>query len=116
VIVLAATVVALASAFDGCLLDCHAHARNVQTTAHAHCHPAPAQQASVRWQADSRCHHDHSAGAAEGAARSRFDSRVVGIVASWAADPHRPAISILSVPRSIGRHTAPTVSLAPLRV
>jgi hypothetical protein len=117
-IVLVTTVMALASAFDGCLLDCHALARvrTVQTTAHAHCHTVPAQQAPVGWQADPTCHHDHSVGAAESAARNRLDSRLLGVVVSPATDPDRSVVSIVPVIPSTANRSGPTVALIPLRV
>jgi len=109
---------AVAGAFDGCLLDCHAQApvKKLQVTAHAHCHPAPAQQASVRWQADSACHHDHTSAAAESTSRNRLESRILGIVVSLATHPDRLAISIVPVARSIDGWSAPTLDLVPLRI
>src|SRR5258706_11614067 len=87
-IVLVMTVTVLASALDGCLIDCHPQAPAAGAEAHAHCHApalssvegpalssvegAPPQQAGSRWQADPTCHHDHTAAAAESTVRIRL--------------------------------------------
>jgi hypothetical protein len=117
-IVLVAIVTALAGAFDGCLLDCHAQSPvlDVQATAHSHCHPAAAQQAGARWQADPTCHHDHASAAAESAARNRLDSRVLGVVVSPATQLDRSVVSTVPDMRSTADRSGPMVALIPLRV
>jgi hypothetical protein len=119
-------VTALASAFDGCLLDCHTQAPpSVGGEAHAHCHPAPPQQTGVpstelragRWQADPTCHHDHTAAAAESAVRIRLESRPLGVVASLQTLSTRPLVSISPVAGgSTTDRSEPAVALVPLRV
>jgi hypothetical protein len=127
VIVLAVT--ALASAFDGCLMDCHPQAAAAGTEVHAHCHPpalssvegVPPQQAGVpstgRWQADPTCHHDHTTATAESAVRIRVESQRLGVTASPQPLSTRPLVSISAVAsRSTADRPGPTVALAPLRV
>jgi hypothetical protein len=114
VVVMAVT--ALASAFDGCLIDCHPHAAASETAAHAHCHAAPPQQAGSRWQADPTCHHDHAAAAAESTVRIRLDSRPLGVAVSLQT-LSRPLISISPVAgRSITDRSGPALAIVPLRV
>jgi hypothetical protein len=125
-IALVTTVTTLAGAFDGCLLDCHASApvQDTQATAHAHCRPAPAQQAGLastelragRWQTDPACHHDHTSAAAESTAHTRLDSRTLGILASFEWHPDRPVASTLPVMRSTVDGSAPATDCIPLRI
>jgi hypothetical protein len=124
-IVAVMAVTALASALDGCLLDCQPQAPASGTEAHAHCHPpalsavegAPLQQAAGRWQADPTCHHDHTAAAAESAVRVRLDSQPLDAVASLQMFSVRPLVSISPlVERSTPDRTGPAVALVPLRV
>ena len=124
-IVVVMAVTALASALDGCLMDCHPQAPAAATEAHAHCHPpalssvegAPSPQAAARWQADPACHHDHTAAAAESAVRIRIDSQPLGVVASLQMLSVRPLVSISPVfRRSTPDRSGPTVALVPLRV
>jgi hypothetical protein len=124
-IVVVMAVTALASAFDGCLLDCHPQAPAAAAKAHAHCHqpvlsavegPSP-QQARSRWQVDPTCHHDHTAAAAESALRTRLDSRPLGVTASLQALSVRPLVSISPLAgRSTPDRTGPAVALVALRV
>ena len=118
-IVVALTVTALASAFDGCVMDCHTQApATVAAEAHTHCHPAPERQAGVRWQADPTCHHEHpTVAAAESAVRIRLDSRPLGVAASFQALSVRPLVSISPVTRTSTRDCSGlAVALVPLRV
>ncbi len=116
-IVIVMAVIALASVFDGCLIDCHPHVAASETAAHAHCHPAPPQQAGSRWQANPTCHHDHTAVAAESALRTRLDSRPLGVAASLQTPSVRPLISISPVARrSITDRSGPALAIVPLRV
>ena len=117
-IVVVMAVTALASAFDGCLIDCHPHAAASETAAHAHCHAAPPQQAGSRWQADPTCHHEHpTVAAAESAVRIRLDSRPLGVAASFQALSVRPLVSISPVTRTSTRDCSGlAVALVPLRV
>jgi hypothetical protein len=132
-IVVVMAVTALASALDGCLMDCHPQAPAAGPVAHAHCHPpalssvegAPPQQAGTpstqrgarRWQADPTCHHDHAAAAAETAVRIRVDSRPLGVAASLQTLSVRPLVPISPVVRrSTSDRSAPAVPLVPLRV
>ena len=116
-IVVVMAVTALASAFDGCLMDCHPQAQASGTAAHAHCHPAPPQQAGARWQADPTCRHNHTAAAAESAVRIRLDSQPRDVVASLQTLSVRPLVSISPVAgRSTPDRTGPAVALVPLRV
>jgi hypothetical protein len=116
-IALVMIVASLAGAFDGCLLDCHPQSPAVDARAHTHCHPVPANQSAVRWQADSTCHHNHTAAAAESAVPTRLDSRPLGIVPS----PQTFAIGCLTqspsrATPSTAARSGPTVALVPLRV
>jgi len=115
-VVLAVT--ALGGAFDGCLMNCHAQALAAAgTQAHAHCHPAPSQQAGVRWQADPTCRHDHAVSAAESVVRPRLDSRPLGVVALLQTLAVRPLAPLSSVAgQSTADPSRPTVALVPLRV
>ena len=116
-IVVVMAVTALASAFDGCLMDCHPQAHASGIEAHAHCHPASPQQAGVRWQADPTCHHDHTVAAAESAVRTRLDSRPFGVTASLQTLSVRPLISISPLAgRSTPDRPGPAVAFVPLRV
>jgi hypothetical protein len=116
-IVVVMAVTALASAFDGCLMDCHPQAPAAGTEAHAHCHPAPPQQAGIRWQADPTCHHDHTAAAAESAVSIRLELRPLGVAASLQTLSVRPLISISPVARrSITDRSGPALAIVPLRV
>ena len=117
-VVLVTSIVVLSSALDGCLLDCHAgqRGRDVQATAHAHCHPPPSQHTRTGWQADPTCHHDHATAAAEGTARNRLDSRELGVFASLALHPDRPVTSIPPATRSIANRSTPAADFLPLRV
>jgi hypothetical protein len=132
-IVAVMAVTALASAFDGCLMDCHPQAQASAAEAHAHCHPpalssvegpalssaegASPQQAGARWQADPTCRHDHTAAAAESAVRTRLDSRPLGVTASLQTLSVRPLVSISPLAgRSTPDRTAPAVARVPLRV
>jgi len=117
-VVLVTFIVVLSSALDGCLLDCHAEQRgqDVQASAPAHCHPAPSQHTRTGWQADPTCHHDHATAAAEGTARSRLDSRELGVFASFALHPDRPVASIPPATRSIANRSTPAADFLPLRV
>jgi hypothetical protein len=124
-IVIVMVVTALASVFDGCLIDCHPQAPASGTDTHAHCHPAalssaegaPLQQTSLRWQADPACHHDHTAVAAESAVRTRLDSRPLGVTASLQTLSVRPLVSISPLAgRSSPDRSGPAVALVPLRV
>ena len=122
-IVLVMTGTALASALDGCLIDCHPQPV-AGAEAHAHCHPpAPSSveggppQAGMQWRADPTCHHDHTAAAAESAVRMRIDSQRLGVVVSLQTLSVRPLASIsLVARRSPTDRSGPTVALAPLRV
>lgn len=117
VIVVVMAVTALASAFDGCLMDCHPQAPAAGTEAHAHCHPVPPQQAGIRWQADPTCHHDHTAAAAESAVSIRLELRPLGVAASLQTLSVRPLISISPVARrSITDRSGPALAIVPLRV
>ena len=117
-VVLVTSIVVLSSALDGCLLDCHAgqRGRDVQASAHAHCHPPPSQHTRTGWQADPTCHHDHATAAAEGTARNRLDSREFGVFASFALHPDRPVASIPPATRSIVNRSTPAADFLPLRV
>jgi hypothetical protein len=117
-VVLVMSVVALSSALDGCLLDCHAHQReqDVQASAHAHCHAATSENTGIRWQADPTCHHDHAAAAVESSARNRLDSRELGVLASFVLHPDRPVASNPPIIRPIGSRSAPVADFRPLRV
>jgi hypothetical protein len=117
-IVVVMAVIALASAFDGCLMDCHTQApAAVRAEAHAHCHPLPPQQAGLRWQADPTCHHDHTAAAAESAVRIRLDLRPLGITASLRTLSVRPLVSSSPVSRrSTTDRSGQAVALVALRV
>jgi hypothetical protein len=116
-VVLVTFIVVLSSVLDGCLLDCHPERGNdVQASAHAHCHPAPPQHTRTGWQADPTCHHDHATAAAEGTARSRLDSRELGVFASFALHPDRPVASIPPAARSIANRSTPAADFLPLRV
>lgn len=124
-IVVVMAVTALASAFDGCLMDCHPQAQASRAEAHAHCHPpalssvegASPQQAVARWQADPACHHDHTAAAAESALRTRLDSRPLAVAASLQTLSVSPLVSISPLAgRSTRDRTGPALALVPLRV
>ena len=117
-VVLVTTIVVLSSALDRCLLDCHAgqRGRDVQASAHAHCHPPPSQHPGTGWQADPTCHHDHATAAAESIARNRLDSRELGVFASFALHPDRPVASIPPATRSIANRSTPAADFLPLRV
>jgi hypothetical protein len=117
-VVLVTSIVVLSSALDGCVLDCHAgqRGRDVQASAHAHCHPPASQHTGAGWQADPTCHHDHGTAAAEGTARNRLDSRELGVFASFALHPNRPVTSIPPTTRSIANRSTPAADFLPLRV
>lgn len=117
-VVLVTSIVVLSSALDGCVLDCHAgqRGRDVQASAHAHCHPPPSRHTGAGWQADPTCHHDHGTAAAEGTARNRLDSREFGVFASFALHPDRPVTSIPPATRSIANRLTPAADFLPLRV
>ena len=124
-IVVVMAVTALASALDGCLMDCHPQAPAAGTEVHAHCQPpalssvegAPRQQAGVRWQADPTCHHDHTAAAAESAVRIRIDSPPLGVVASAPTLSVPPLVPISPVSRqSTPDRSGPTIAIVPLRL
>ena len=132
-VVLVMTVTALASALDGCLVDCHPQAPAAVTEAHVHCHPPalsavegpalssvegpPAQQTGAHWQADPTCHHDHTAAAAESAVRIRIDSQRLGVVVSPLTLCVRPPVSIsLVARRSPTDRSGPALAIVPLRV
>ena len=117
-VVLVTSIVVLSSALDGCVLDCHAgqRGRDVQASAHAHCHPPPSRHTGAGWQADPTCHHDHGTAAAEGTARNRLDSREFGVFASFALHPERPVTSIPPATRSIATRSTPAADFLPLRV
>jgi hypothetical protein len=117
-VVLVTSIVVLASALDGCLLDCHAgqRGRDVQASAHAHCHPPPSQHPGTGWQADPTCHHDHATAAAESIARNRLDSRELGVLASFVLRPDPPVTATPLVIRSIANRSTPAADVIPLRV
>jgi len=117
-VVLVTSIVVFSSVLDGCLLDCHAaqRGRDVQASAHAHCHPAPSQHTGPGWQADPTCHHDHTTAAAESIARNRVDSRELGVLASFVLHPDRPVASIPPATRSLANRSTPAADFLPLRV
>ena len=118
IVVLVTSIVALSSALDRCLLDCHAgkRGRDVQASAHAHCHPPPSQHPGAGWQADPTCHHDHATAAAESIASNRLDSRELGVLASFVLRPDRPVAATPPVTRSIANRSTPAADVIPLRV
>ena len=116
-IIVVMAVTALASAFDGCLMDCHPQAPASAAKAHAHCHQPSPQQAGARWQADPTCHHDHAAAAAESTVRIRLESRPLGVAASLQTRSLPPLSSISPVARrSITDRSGPALAIVPLRV
>jgi hypothetical protein len=119
-IVAVMAVTALASALDGCLMDCHPQAPAAGTQVEAHCHPpalSAVEGAGTRWQADPTCHHDHTAAAAESAKSIRIDSQPLGVVASPQTLSVRPLLPISPVSRqSTPDRSGPTVALVSLRV
>lgn len=116
-IVVVMAVTALAGAFDGCLMHCHAQPPAVDTQAHAHCHPAPPSQPGALWQADPTCHHEHDVFAAERAVRTRLGLRPLSVIVASQELAVRPLALISSVAtRSTADRSTPIVGLLPLRV